>query len=49
MNLRINSKLEIPGNEIKWRFSRSSGTVEQNVNKTNSRVEIVFNVFESII
>ncbi len=47
MNLRINTKLEIPGNEIMWRFSRSSGAGGQNVNKTDSRVEIVFNVSES--
>ena len=47
MNLTINSKLEIPVNEIQWRFSRSSGAGGQNVNKTDSRVEIVFNVFES--
>ena len=47
MNLRINSKLEIPGKEIKWRFSRSSGAGGQNVNKADSRVEIVFNVSES--
>ena len=47
MNLKINSKLEIPGNEIKWRFSRSSGAGGQNVNKTDSRAEIVFNVSES--
>ena len=47
MNLRINTKLEIPGNEIKWRFSRSSGAGGQNVNKTDSRAEIVFNVSES--
>ena len=47
MNLRINSKLEIPDNEIKWRFSRSSGAGGQNVNKTDSRAEIVFNVSES--
>ena len=47
MNLRINTKLEIPVNEIQWRFSRSSGAGGQNVNKTDSRVEIVFNVFES--
>ena len=47
MNLTINSKLEIPGNEIQWRFSRSSGAGGQNVNKTDSRVEIVFNVSES--
>ena len=49
MNLTVNSKLEIPVNEIQWRFSRSSGAGGQNVNKTDSRVEIVFNVFESKI
>ena len=47
MNLMIKSNLEIPANEIKWRFSRSSGAGGQNVNKTDSRVEIVFSVSES--
>jgi len=47
MNLRINTKLEIPTNEIQWRFSRSSGAGGQNVNKTDSRAEIVFQVSES--
>ena len=47
MNLRVNTKLEIPMNEIQWRFSRSSGAGGQNVNKTDSRAEIVFNVSES--
>ena len=47
MNLTINTKLEIPVHEIQWRFSRSSGAGGQNVNKTDSRVEIVFNVSES--
>ena len=47
MNLIINSKLEIPTKEVQWRFSRSSGAGGQNVNKTDSRVEIVFNVSES--
>ena len=47
MNLTINTKLEIPVNEIQWRFSRSSGAGGQNVNKIDSRVEIVFNVFKS--
>jgi len=44
MNLRINTKLEIAYNEIQWRFSRSSGPGGQNVNKTDSRAETVFNV-----
>ena len=43
MNLRINR----PANEIKWRFSRSSGAGGQNVNQTDSRAEVVFNVSES--
>ena len=47
MNLRINTKLEIPSNEIKWRFSRSSGAGGQSVNKTDSRAEIIFNISES--
>tara|TARA_B100001029_G_C15057729_1_gene455756 strand:+ start:1428 stop:1850 length:423 start_codon:yes stop_codon:yes gene_type:complete len=47
MNLAINSNLEIPANEIQWRFSRASGAGGQSVNKTDSRVEIVFNVSES--
>ena len=47
MNLTINSKLEIPANEIHWRFSRSSGAGGQNVNKTDSRVEIIFKISES--
>ena len=47
MNLIINSQLEIPANEIQWRFSRSSGAGGQNVNKTDSRVEIIFDVCQS--
>ena len=47
MNLRINTKLEIPANEIHWRFSRASGAGGQNVNKTDSRAEIIFNVSQS--
>ena len=47
MKLWINTNLVIPANEIHWRFSRSSGSGGQNVNKTDSRVEIVFNVSES--
>ena len=47
MNLSINNNLLIPANEVHWRFSRSSGSGGQNVNKTDSRVEIIFNVSES--
>ena len=47
MNLKINNQLIIPANEIQWRFSRSSGAGGQNINKTDSRVEIIFNVSKS--
>ncbi len=47
MNLKITKTLVIPSNEIKWRFSRSSGPGGQNVNKIESRVEIIFNLEDS--
>ena len=47
MDLKITNKLVIPSNEIKWRFSRSSGPGGQNVNKIESRVEIIFNLEDS--
>ena len=47
MNLKINNQLAIPSNEIQWRFSRSSGPGGQNVNKTESRVEIIFQIDNS--
>ena len=47
MDLIITPRLIIPSGELKWRFSRSSGPGGQKVNKTNTRVEIVFNIEES--
>ena len=47
MDLKITKTLVIPTNEIKWRFSRSSGPGGQNVNKIESRVEIIFNLEDS--
>ena len=47
MDLIITPRLVIPSSELKWRFSRSSGPGGQKVNKTNTRVEIVFNIEES--
>ena len=47
MDLKITQTLVIPSNEIKWRFSRSSGPGGQNVNKIESRVEIIFNLENS--
>ena len=47
MDLKITKTLVIPSNEIKWRFSRSTGPGGQNVNKIESRVEIIFNLEDS--
>ena len=47
MDLQITKTLVIPSNEFKWRFSRSSGPGGQNVNKIESRVEIIFNLEDS--
>ena len=47
MDLKITKTLVIPSKEIRWRFSRSSGPGGQNVNKIESRVEIIFNLEDS--
>ena len=47
MDLKITKTLVIPSNEIKWRFSRSSGPGGQNVNKIESRVEMIFDLEDS--
>ena len=47
MDLKITKTLVIPSNEIKWRFSRSSGPGGQNVNKIESRVESMFDLEDS--
>ena len=46
-DLPINDRLVIPAAELQWRFSRSSGPGGQNVNKIESRVEIIFNLEDS--
>ena len=47
MDIKITKTLVIPAKEIKWRFSRSSGPGGQNVNKIESRVEIIFDLEDS--
>ncbi len=49
MDLTINSRLVIPSKELKWRFSKSSGPGGQGVNKTDSRVELVFDINHSSV
>ena len=43
-DLRVNSQLVIPTEELRWRFSKASGPGGQSVNKTNSRVELLFDL-----
>ena len=47
MDIRINSRIVIPSNELEWRFSRSSSSGGQNVNKIESRVELIFDIEHS--
>ena len=47
MNLQINTYLSIPYKEFRWRFSRSSGSGGQKLNKTESKVEIIFDIRNS--
>ena len=46
MVLKITQGL-IPGSEILWRFSRSSGPGGQNVNQIENQVDIIFNINKS--
>ncbi len=49
MDLNINSYLTIPSKELKWRFSRASGPGGQGVNKTDSKVELIFDIEHSSV
>ncbi|OGF57696.1 MAG: hypothetical protein A2Z21_05480 [Candidatus Fraserbacteria bacterium RBG_16_55_9] len=46
-SLRINEDLAIPLSELRFQFSRSSGPGGQNVNRTSTRVELIFDVAHS--
>ena len=47
MDLEVSPALTIPASELGWRFSRSSGPGGQNVNTSDSRVELFWNVADS--
>jgi ribosome-associated protein len=46
-DLHLGSGLTIPSAELRWRFSRSSGPGGQNVNTTDSRVTLIFDLAAS--
>ena len=43
-DLPVRGALVVPGRELRWRFSRSSGPGGQSVNTTDSRVELSLDV-----
>jgi ribosome-associated protein len=45
--LRINNEVSIPLDELRFRFSRSSGPGGQHVQKSSTRVELLFDVATS--
>lgn len=45
--LVVNHYVSIPIEELDWRFSRASGPGGQNVNRTATRVEVLFDVDNS--
>jgi ribosome-associated protein len=44
VDLQLSERWAIPAAELRWRFSRSSGPGGQNVNTTDSRVELLFDL-----
>ncbi len=46
-DLRISRRLTIPSTELEWRFSRAGGPGGQHVNRSETRVELRWNVSES--
>jgi len=47
-DLRVSPAVVISASELQWRFSRSSGAGGQHVNRTDSRVELVFDLAASL-
>jgi ribosome-associated protein len=46
-SLRISSEVTVPRSELRFRFSRSSGPGGQHVQKSSTRVELLFDVASS--
>jgi ribosome-associated protein len=48
MDLEVSPSLTVPAAELQWRFSRSSGPGGQHVNTSDSRVQLTWNIAESV-
>ena len=49
MDLEVTPQLAIPAAELQWKFSRSSGAGGQHVNTSDSRVQLTWNVVDSLV
>jgi len=49
MDLEVSPGLTIPASELQWKFSRSSGPGGQHVNTSDSRVQLTWNIAESLV
>ena len=49
MDLEVSPGLTIPASEMQWKFSRSSGPGGQHVNTSDSRVQLTWNIAESLV
>ena len=47
MDIKVFPTLTIPSKEIKWKFSKSKGPGGQKINKTHSKVQLIFNIRKS--
>ena len=48
MPVFVNNRVVIPDDELEWRFTRSGGPGGQHANKVNTRVELAWNIAESV-
>ncbi|MGI9594890.1 MAG: alternative ribosome rescue aminoacyl-tRNA hydrolase ArfB [Acidimicrobiales bacterium] len=49
MPIVVNQRLTVPEAELDWRFSPSGGPGGQHANKANTRVELIWDVAQSVV
>ncbi len=48
-DIHVSNSLTIPAEELVWRYSPSGGPGGQHANKSNTRVELIFEIAESAV